>query len=152
MRLALYQPDIPQNAAAILRLAACMGVGVDIIEPCGFVLDERRMRRVGMDYLDRVELIRHASWEKFRAGNTARLVVLSTVGPARYTDFRFAGADTLMLGRESAGLPDEVRQACDAGVSVPMAPGLRSLNVAMAAAMVLGEALRQTGQAPGGDR
>lgn len=152
MRLALYQPDIPQNAGAILRLAACMGVGVDIIEPCGFVLDERRMRRVGMDYLDRVELVRHVSWEKFRAGNTTRLVLLSTAGPARYTDFAFAGEDTLVLGRESAGVPDDVRVACDACITVPMAPRLRSLNVASAAAMVLGEALRQTGRLPGGDR
>ncbi len=152
MRLALYQPDIPQNAAAILRLAACMGVGVDIIEPCGFVLDDRRMRRVGMDYLDRVDFSRHSSWEKFRSSNTARLVLLSTAGPARYTDFGFAEADTLILGRESAGVPDDVRGACDAGVAVPMAPGLRSLNVAMAAAMVLGEALRQAEQLPGGDR
>lgn len=151
MRLALYQPDIPQNAGAILRLAACMGVGVDIIEPCGFVLDERRMRRVGMDYLDRVELVRHVSWEKFRAGNTARLVLLSTAGPARYTDYAFAGEDTLVLGRESAGVPDDVRVACDACITVPMAPRLRSLNVASAAAMVLGEALRQTGRLPGGD-
>lgn len=152
MRLALYQPDIPQNAAAILRLAACMGVGVDIIEPCGFVLDDRRMRRVGMDYLDRVELTRHTSWEEFRGAKAARLVLLSTAGPARYTGFRFAETDTLVLGRESAGVPDEVHRACDACITVPMAPGLRSLNVAMAAAMVLGEALRQTGQAPGGDR
>lgn len=148
MRLVLYQPDIPQNAAAILRLAACMGVGVDIIEPCGFVLDDRRMRRVGMDYLGRVELSRHATWEKFRADNTARLVLLSTTGSARYTDFAFADADALVLGRESAGVPSQVRASCDATVTVPMAPRLRSLNVAMAAAMVLGEALRQTGQTP----
>ncbi len=152
MRLALYQPDIPQNAGAILRLAACMSVGVDIIEPCGFVLDDRRMRRVGMDYLDRVEMSRHASWEKFRKANAGRLVLLSTAGPARYTEFAFAEADTLVLGRESAGVPDDVRAACEACIVVPMAPGLRSLNVAMAAAMVLGEALRQTGQLPGGDR
>jgi len=149
MRLALYQPDIPQNTAAILRLAACMAVGVDIIEPCGFVLDDRRMRRVGMDYLDRVAFSRHPSWDKFRAAGQARLVLLSTAAPARYTDFRFGAGDTLVLGRESAGVPDEVRIACGASVTVPMAPGLRSLNVAMAAAIVLGEALRQTELLPG---
>ncbi|MHA1538445.1 MAG: tRNA (cytidine(34)-2'-O)-methyltransferase [Alphaproteobacteria bacterium] len=151
MRLALYQPDIPQNAGAILRLAACMGVGADIIEPCGFVLDDRRMRRVGMDYLDRAALSRHASWQTFRAAGTGRLGLLSTAGPARYTDIEFAATVTLVLGRESAGVPDDVRAACDASVTVPMAPGLRSLNVGMAAAMVLGEALRQSGQLPGVD-
>ncbi len=152
MRLALYQPDIPQNAGTMLRLGACLGVAVDIVGPCGFIWSDRRLRRAGMDYLDRVDFSRHSSWEKFRSSNTARLVLLSTAGPARYTDFGFAEADTLILGRESAGVPDDVRGACDAGVAVPMAPGMRSLNVAMAAAMVLGEALRQAEQLPGGDR
>jgi tRNA (cytidine/uridine-2'-O-)-methyltransferase len=155
MRLALYQPDIPQNTAAIIRLAVCLGVAVDIIEPCGFVLDDKRMKRVGMDYLGRAALVRHASWERFCAAQDAsdaagRLILLSTSGAVEYTRFAFAGRDTLLLGRESAGVPDEVRAAAEASVRVPMAGGARSLNVALAAAIVLGEALRQTKLLPGG--
>lgn len=153
MRLALYEPDIPQNTGAILRLAACFGVGVDIIEPCGFVLDDKRLRRVGMDYLDAVELVRHASWVRYLAAREGsiggRLVLLTTAAETAYQDFRFAPDDVLLCGRESAGVPQAVHEAADARIRVPMAPGARSLNVAMAAAVVLGEALRQTGLLPG---
>jgi len=151
MRLALYQPDIPQNAGAMLRLCACLGVGADIIEPCGFLLDDRRLRRAGMDYLDGLDIARHRSWERFvaaRAGAPGRLVLLSTSGEVPYCEFAFRPDDTLLVGRESAGVPDEVRAAADARLVIPMAAGMRSLNVALAAAMALGEALRQTGGAP----
>jgi len=149
MRLALFQPDIPQNTGAILRLAACFGVGVDVIEPCGFVWDEPRMRRAGMDYLDAVELRRHASWESYLASRPAgRLVLLTTRGRNSYADFAFRPDDRLLLGRETAGVPDPVHAAADARLAVPMRPGLRSLNVALAGAIVLAEALRQTGQLP----
>lgn len=149
MRLALYQPDIPQNAGTILRLAACMGVGVDMIEPCGFVWDDRRLRRSGMDYLGQVDLVRHASWKRFQAGRTpGRLVLLTTQGAIRHTDAAYQPDDTLLLGRESAGVPTEVHQAADLRVRVPLTPAARSLNVALAAAIVLGEALRQTDLLP----
>lgn len=148
MRLALYQPDIPQNTGAILRLAACFGLPVDIIEPCGFVFDDRRLRRAGMDYLERVELRRHRSWEAYQAwrlGAGGRLILLSTKAAEPYTTCRFLAADSLLLGRESAGVPDEVHAAADLRLRVPMRAGLRSLNVAMAAAVVAGEAMRQLG-------
>ena len=144
MRLALYQPDIPQNTGAILRLAACAAVGVDIIEPCGFVWSDTRLRRAGMDYLDRVDVVRHQSWRRFREIRDRRLVLVTTGGAVPYTAFQFDARDTLLFGRESAGAPREVHDAVDARLAIPMAPGLRSLNVALAAAMVLGEALRQT--------
>jgi tRNA (cytidine/uridine-2'-O-)-methyltransferase len=150
MRLALYQPDIPQNAGTMLRLAACLGVGVDVIGPAGFDFGDRNLRRAGLDYLDHVEIARHVSFSAFIAARSAsapagRLILLTTAGDMNYTDFAFAEGDTLLLGRESAGVPDGVHQMADARVRVPMRPGLRSLNVAVAAAMVLGEALRQTG-------
>ena len=152
MRLALFEPEIPQNTGTILRLAACLGVAVDIIEPCGFLLSDRRLRRSGMDYLDKVDLARHPSWhdfiEKHRAG-AGRLVLLTSAAQTPYTGFAFECGDTLLLGRESAGVPDAVRAVADGGVRVPMAPGLRSLNVAIVAAMVVGEALRQTKGFPG---
>jgi tRNA (cytidine/uridine-2'-O-)-methyltransferase len=149
MRLALYQPDIPQNTGSILRLAACLGVAVDIIEPCGFVLDDRRLKRAGMDYLGSVEIKRHSSWEAYAGfDRPGRLVLLSTKARLPYHRFAFEDADTLLLGRESAGVPPEVVEAADALVLIPMRPGLRSLNVALAAALALGEALRQTGQLP----
>jgi tRNA (cytidine/uridine-2'-O-)-methyltransferase len=147
MRLALYQPDIPQNTGAMLRLAACMSVTVDIIEPCGFLLDDRRMRRAGMDYLDRADFRRHRSWSAYldwRGTTGGRLILLTTAAERAYTDFAFETNDTLLLGRESAGVPAEVHAQADARLKVPMRAGLRSLNVALAAAMVLGEALRQT--------
>jgi len=148
MRLALYQPDIPQNTGAILRLAACFGLAVDVIEPCGFALDDRRLRRAGMDYLEQVELQRHRSWDAYqsaRAGNAGRLILLTTKGAMPHIDCRFEAADSLLLGRESAGVPDEVHAAADLRIRIPMRAGLRSLNVAMAAAIVTGEAMRQLG-------
>jgi len=148
MRLALYEPDIPQNAGAILRLGACFGVAVDIIEPCGFVLDDRRLKRAAMDYLAQVEIVRHASWAAFRQSRSGRLVLLSTKARLPYHRFAFARDDVLLLGRETAGVPPEVAEAVDASVLIPMRPGLRSLNVALAAALVLGEALRQTALLP----
>jgi len=149
MRLALFEPDIPQNTGAILRLAACMGVGVDIIEPCGFVWSDRQLRRAGMDYLERVDFIRHDSWDVYAAGRSGRLVLLTTKGQQRYSDFDFEADDTLLFGRESAGVPNAVHNIADARLLVPMRASERSLNVALTAAMVLGEALRQTNSFPG---
>lgn len=149
MRLVLFEPDIPQNTGAILRLAACLGAGVDVIEPCGFIWDEPRMRRAGMDYVDAVEPCRHSSWASYLASRPAgRLVLLTTRATCPHSDFAFRADDRLLLGRESAGVPDAVHDRADARVTVPMRPGQRSLNVAMAAAIVLGEALRQTGLLP----
>lgn len=151
MRLALYQPDIPQNTGAMLRLAACFGFAVDVIEPCGFVFDDKRLRRVGMDYLDRVELRRHSSWTAYQAwrresaGPDGRLILLSTGAALPYAEAAYRPADSLLVGQESAGVPPEVRDAADLAVRIPMRPGLRSLNVAVAAAIVAGEAMRQTG-------
>jgi tRNA (cytidine/uridine-2'-O-)-methyltransferase len=149
MRLALFEPDIPQNAGALLRLGACLGVPVDIIEPCGFVLDDKRLKRAGMDYIDRVDFARHSSWQAFQAEQSNRLILLTTTGDVPYTEMTYRASDTLLVGRESAGVPAAVHRVADARVVVPMRPGMRSLNVAQAAAMVLGEALRQTGGLPG---
>ena len=144
MRLALYEPDIPQNCGTLLRLAACLGLAVDIIEPCGFLWDDRRLRRAGMDYLAHVEVRRHPSWMAFRESLGGRLVLLTTLADQSYAAFRFLDSDSLLLGRESAGVPQEVHGAANVRLRIPMRPGLRSINVALAAAMVLGEALRQT--------
>lgn len=145
MRLALYHPDIPQNAGALLRLGACLGVPVDLIEPAGFALDDRRISRAAMDYFTRADLTRHASWQRYLADrHPGRLVLLTTRGMTSHLDFAFRPDDALLLGQESAGVPDGVREVCDGQIRVPMRPGLRSLNVALAAALVLGEALRQT--------
>lgn len=153
MRLALFEPDIPQNTGAMLRLAACLGVGVDLIEPCGFVWAEPKLRRAGMDYIDHVDLRRHVSWPTFQASRgPGRLVLLTTRGTVTLPNFAFHAGDTLLVGRESAGVPPAVFDAADARVAIPMAAGLRSLNVALAAALVLGEALRQTEQFPEGPR
>ncbi len=148
MRLALYQPDIPQNAGSMMRLCACLGVAMDLIEPCGFLPSDRNFRRAGMDYLSGLELARHASWEEFQAQRQGRLVLLTTKASVPYYDFSFALSDTLLMGRESAGVPAEVHQAADVRLTIPMRAGMRSLNVAQAAAMVLGEGLRQTGLFP----
>lgn len=150
MRLALYEPDIPQNAGSLMRLGACLGVGIDIIEPCGFLLSDRNFRRAGMDYLKSADIRRHESWTRFHADlrGTGRLVLLTTRGDMPYSSFSFAPGDTLMVGRESAGVPQDVHDAADARLVIPLREGLRSLNVAQAAAMVLGEALRQTGGFP----
>jgi tRNA (cytidine/uridine-2'-O-)-methyltransferase len=145
MRLALFEPDIPQNAGALLRLGACLGVPVDLIEPCGFLLDDRRLKRAGLDYLALAALTRHASWAAFLATRTGgRLLLLTTRGSTAYHRFAYRPDDTLLLGRESAGAPQAVHAAADARLRIPLRPGLRSLNVALAAAMALGEALRQT--------
>jgi tRNA (cytidine/uridine-2'-O-)-methyltransferase len=147
MRIALFQPDIPQNTGTILRLCACLDVEAHIIEPAGFPVTDRNFRRAGMDYLDHVRLIRHQSWEVFeqwRHAAGSRLLLLTTAGERCYLDQSYRANDVLLLGRESAGVPNEVHAAADARLVIPMASGLRSLNVAMAAAIVLGEALRQT--------
>jgi tRNA (cytidine/uridine-2'-O-)-methyltransferase len=145
MRLVLYQPDIPQNAGTLLRLAACMGVGVDIVEPCGFLFSDRHFRRAGLDYLPEAELVRHQSWTAYGAARPpGRLIALSAHADIPYTGFRFQPGDALLLGQESTGLPPAVEAVADARLRIPMRAGLRSLNVAVAAAMVLGEALRQT--------
>ena len=151
MRLALYQPDIAQNVGNLLRTAACLGVPADIIEPCGFVLYDRRMRRAGLDYIEAVDLTRHSSWTAFqeaRARAPGRLVLLTTDAAEPLTRFAFRADDTVLVGSESAGAPAEVHAAADACVVIPMKPGMRSLNVAVAGAMALGEALRQTGGFP----
>jgi tRNA (cytidine/uridine-2'-O-)-methyltransferase len=143
MRLALFEPDNPQNAGALVRLAACFGAALEVIEPCGFPWDDRRLRRVAMDYVDLVPIERHASWARFRATSKGRLVLLSTKGPERYDRFAFRPDDTLLVGRESAGAPADVHAAADARLVIPMAPGARSLNIVTAAAIVLAEAKRQ---------
>jgi tRNA (cytidine/uridine-2'-O-)-methyltransferase len=151
MRLALYQPDIPQNTGALLRLAACLGVALDIIEPCGFPLSDKSLRRTGMDYVDLVDITLHPSWSAFTAATQARqgrVVLLTTTAPKAYCDVRFTPQDVLLLGRESAGVPGEVKQAAALSVRVPLNRRARSLNVAMAAGIVLGEALRQTSGFP----
>lgn len=148
MELALYQPDIPQNTGAMIRTTACLGVPVHIIEPCGFPFSDKGLRRAGMDYLALAEITRHSSWRHFdewRKGAGKRLVLLTTKAALPYTDFEFQREDILLAGRESAGVPERVHKAADASVIIPMQKGARSLNVAVAAAMVLGEALRQTG-------
>lgn len=153
MRIALYQPDMPQNTAALIRLAACLGLSVEVIEPCGFLWDDRRLRRVGMDYLDRVALRRHRSWIAFQAAadlTGARRLLLTTAADQPYTAFAFRPDDVLILGRESGGVPDAVHADVDARLGIPMAAGARSLNVVVAAAMVAGEALRQTAGFPAG--
>lgn len=151
MRLALFQPDIAQNAAAALRLGACLGLPVEIVEPCGFLWEDRRLRRVGLDYLSRVSCRRHAGWAAFRqapgiAG--ARLVLLTTRAPVFHMAATYRSDDVLLLGRESAGVPAEIAAQADLCVRIPMAAGARSLNVVTAAALVAGEALRQTGDWP----
>jgi tRNA (cytidine/uridine-2'-O-)-methyltransferase len=149
--LALYQPDIPQNTGTMLRLAACLGVPVAIIEPAGFDVSDRNFRRAGLDYLDQVAIARHPSWRAFeawRVGDGRRLVLATTKAATAYTDFAYRPEDVILLGRESAGVPEEVHAAADARLMIPMRPGLRSLNVAVAAAMLLGGVLRQTASFP----
>ena len=151
MRLALYEPDIPQNAGSLMRLGACLGVGIDVIEPCGFLLSDKNFRRAGMDYLKSADIRRHPSWARFHedfSASNGRLVLLTTRGDMAYSDFSFAAGDTLLVGRESAGVPQQVHAAAHARLVIPMRPDQRSLNVAQAAAMVLGEALRQTSLFP----
>jgi tRNA (cytidine/uridine-2'-O-)-methyltransferase len=151
MRIALYQPDIAQNTGTILRFCACLGIEAHIIEPAGFAVSDRAFRRAGMDYLEHVRLIRHVSWtafDAFRRDARLRLVLLSTHAPLSYLDHVFTPHDVLLLGRESRGVPEAVHLAAEARIAIPMRPGLRSLNVAVAAACVAGEALRQTAGYP----
>lgn len=144
MKIALYQPDIAGNVGTILRLAACMGVAVDIIEPCGFPFDMKKIRRAGMDYIDSVKLTRYTSFEEFLEKNKeSRVVLLTTKTDGSYTDFKFQENDILMAGRESAGVPTEVADKCDEKVTIKMENGMRSLNIAISVAMVLGESIRQ---------
>lgn len=142
--LALYQPDIPQNAGALLRLAACLGFDLDVIEPCGFLWDDKRMRRAGMDYVGQARVTLHSSWPAFRQAMAGRrLVLLTTKGDSRLDRFSFQAGDVIMVGRESAGVPDDVAAAVDVRLVVPMRPGLRSLNVALTATLAMGQALAQ---------
>jgi len=149
LRLALYEPDIPPNTAAVLRTCACLGVAAEIIEPCGFVFGGKPMRRAGMDYLEKARLTRHVDWAAFQDSYPGRRrVLLTTAAETPYTDFAFRAGDIVILGRETAGVPDHVHGAADARLLVPMVGGMRSLNMAATAAMVLGEALRQLGAFP----
>ena len=152
MKTILFQPDIAANVGAVLRLCACMNIPIEIIEPCGFPFDMRQIRRVALDYINHVKLHRHVSWEAFHAKSMergSRLILLSTRGKVRYDQFAFLPDDMLLFGRESAGVPNAIHQAADAILRVPLAREMRSLNVATAAAMTLGEALRQTSLLPG---
>jgi tRNA (cytidine/uridine-2'-O-)-methyltransferase len=147
MQIALYQPDIPQNTGTILRLCACLDVAAHIIEPAGFPISDRHFRRAGMDYLDQVNWMRHDSWTQFegwRQQEGHRLLLFTTKGATPYLDFRYQPSDILLFGRESAGVPEAVAESADARIVIPIKPSLRSLNVAMAVAMALGEARRQT--------
>jgi tRNA (cytidine/uridine-2'-O-)-methyltransferase len=145
MRLALFEPDIPQNLGAFIRLSACLKVPLDVIEPCGFPVDDKRIRRVAMDYYDLASLTRYASWTAFKRDRPAgRLVLLTTKGATDFPGIAFAKDDILLFGRESAGVPDDVHQTADLRLRIPLQKGARSLNVALAAAMVVSEALRQT--------
>lgn len=152
MRIALYEPDIPQNTGAIIRLASCFDIGIDIIEPCGFVFSSRRLKRSGMDYIDRVDIKLYSSWEKFyelyHVNIKTRIILLTTKGNISHTKFSYDTDDILLLGRESAGVPDAVHLAVNSRIIVPIVTEARSLNIVTSAAMVLGEALRQTNTYP----
>ena len=154
MRIALYQPDIPQNAGTIMRMAACLDLDVDLIEPAGFDASDRNLRRSGLDYLHHLRLTRHASWEAFQewrmtASAPPRLILLTTRATTSHLAMRFVADDILLLGRESAGVPEPVHETADHRIRIPMREGLRSLNVAVSAAIVVGEALRQISGFPG---
>lgn len=144
MRLALFQPDQPGNVGTMLRLAACLGVAVDIIEPCGFAFDDRQLRRAALDYADIATMTRHRDWDAFRIARPGRLMLLTTHGDTRHHEARFAPDDILIVGQESAGAPDFVHVAASVRLRIALAPAARSLNVAVAAGIVLAEALRQT--------
>ncbi|MBV8939839.1 MAG: tRNA (cytidine(34)-2'-O)-methyltransferase [Alphaproteobacteria bacterium] len=145
--VALYEPDIPQNVGSVMRLCACLGAPLHIVEPCGFPWDDKRLKRVAMDYAAQVRLQRHRAWEEFRA-SAGRLVLFSTRAETPYTAFAYRPGDILLFGRESAGVPEHVHEAAHARVTIPLHPATRSLNVALAAAMGLGEALRQQSGEP----
>ncbi|MGH6860317.1 MAG: tRNA (cytidine(34)-2'-O)-methyltransferase [Phyllobacterium sp.] len=151
LRIALYQPDIPGNTGTILRMAACFGLGVDLIEPAGFDVSDRALKRAGMDYLEQAALTRHANWQEFQAwrlGENRRLLLFSTRAAMPYTEFAFQRGDVLLLGRESAGVPDDVHQAADSRLIIPMVAGARSLNLALSAAIAASEAMRQLSWSP----
>lgn len=153
--LALYQPDIPQNTGTLLRLAACLGINAHLIEPAGFPLSDSALKRAGMDYLERAALTRHLTWDAFdawRVRKERRLVLLTTKADTAYPTYTFKASDILLLGRESSGVPQEVHERVDARLTIPMADGMRSINVAVSAGMVLGEALRQTAGFPAASR
>ena len=151
MRLALYQPDIPQNTGTLLRLGACLNVALDIIEPCGFIFNDKAMRRAGMDYLDLVNCRRHNSWADFLAyrkehsDEYGRLILMTTKSTRSFVDFNFLANDIILMGRESAGVPDDVHNTADVRLTIPMSPDTRSINMAISAAMALTEGLRQIG-------
>jgi len=146
LRLALYEPDMPANTGAMMRLCACLGIGLDIIEPCGFVLDDKKLKRAAMDYIDHLTYARHRSWAEFRSAvKGKRIVLLTTKAGTAYHRFSFRAGDILLVGRESAGVPPDVHRSVDAEIVIPMQQGVRSLNVGMAAAIVAAEAMRQTG-------
>ena len=150
MRIALFEPEIAGNVGAVLRLGACLGVAVDLIEPMGFAWDDRRVRRTAMDYIDQVEIVRHAGFEAFRSSiGSRRLVLFTTKSQQSAYDFDFRADDVLLFGKESAGVPADLAASCDARVRIPIRPEVRSLNLAMATALALGEALRQTAALPG---
>ena len=150
MRIALYEPEIAGNVGAVMRLGACMGAAVDLIEPLGFAWDDKRVRRAAMDYIDHVEVTRHAGFAAFRAAVAPRrLVLFTTKATQSVYDFSFAPDDVLLFGKESGGVPAQVAEACDARLRIPMRPEVRSMNLASSAALVLGEALRQSGSLPG---
>lgn len=144
MRLALFEPDIPQNTGTLMRLCACLNVPLDIIEPCGFLLSDKNLKRAGMDYIDHLDWTRHESWDAFKANIKGRPILMSTRASRSFLDFKFEPGDILIAGRESAGVPEHVHEYCTERVLIPMAKAVRSLNVAVASALVLGEALRQT--------
>jgi len=148
MRIALFQPDIPGNVGTIVRLGACLATPVDIIEPCGFAFSDRALKRAGLDYGPAAEIVRHADWHAFLAARTGRLILLTTRGARPLPEAHFRPDDILLLGSEAAGAPDEVHAAADDRVRIPLAPGLRSLNVAVAAGIALAHALTQTGGWP----
>lgn len=154
MRLALFQPDIPQNTGTLLRLGACLDLPLDIIEPCGFIFNERAMKRAGMDYLNMVTYRRHDSWQDFleyrkeHPEEYGRIVLLTTHASQPYTEFKFKPNDIILMGRESAGVPEAVHNIADSRLLIPMNPNARSINVAVSAVMVVGEALRQTNLFP----
>lgn len=149
IRIALFEPEIAGNVGAVLRLGACMGVAVDLIEPMGFVWEDRRVRRTAMDYIDHVSITRHAGFAAFQASlGDGRLILLTTKADRSAYDFAYRPADVLLFGKESAGVPPQVAQACHARVRLPMQPAVRSLNLATSAALALGEAMRQTGSLP----
>ncbi len=156
LSLALYQPDIPQNVGSLMRTCACLGVPLQVIEPAGFVFDDKKLRRAGMDYADQAMMERHSSWTVFQAARAAserpgRLILLTTKGDSYLTSFAFQRGDTLLLGRESAGVPEDVHDAADARVCLPMKPGVRSMNVAVAGAIAVFEALRRLQALPGSE-